>query len=147
MRQKQGRVIVRTAAPVLRSRYIRKEPTRHAAAPSAVFPAFGHAVQPVQAVPNWGAMRSPKEWNRSYAEMDERDFVPVPDYDLTTLTIPIQSLLKRAPGQVATLTDKLFYSTRYFGAYDLDAGEFTGAHAGIDLKLAEGTPVGAIAGG
>lgn len=45
------------------------------------------------------------------------------------------------------LTAKLYYSTRHFGAYDLDAGEFSAPHPGIDLKLPEGTPIGSIAGG
>jgi murein DD-endopeptidase MepM/ murein hydrolase activator NlpD len=55
--------------------------------------------------------------------------------------------LERDASAQAQITAKLFYSTRYFAAYDLDADEFSGLHSGVDLKLARGTPVGAIAGG
>lgn len=113
------------------------------------FPAFDHAVYPVGRVPNWGAMKTPAEWNRSFGEMARDEFVRLPAYDLDTLTTPMKELLKDRddPNNVRTITAKLFYSTRFFGSYDLDAGEFSGKHAGIDLKLPEGTPVGAIAGG
>jgi murein DD-endopeptidase MepM/ murein hydrolase activator NlpD len=125
----------------------------HTAAPSAseqvAFPTFQYAVHPVDRIPNWGAMRTPAEWNRSYAEMMPGDFVPVPTYDLAVLTEPIAHLA--APpitaDRYAAITAKLYYSTRHFGRYDIDAGEFTGSHSGIDFKLAPGTPIGAIGGG
>ena len=109
------------------------------------FPLFKEAVFPVGGVPNWGAMQTSGEWNRTYAQIPPEEFVPIPAYDLDVLTTPLVRLLK--PRRVAEITAKLFYSTRYFGAYDLDAGEFTGRHSGLDLKLARGTPIGAIAGG
>lgn len=113
------------------------------------FPSFGKAIYPVSKVPNWGAMRTPAEWNRKYTEMSAEDFVAVPPYDLSELTIPLLDLVKRKddPSVIEILTAKLFYSTRFFGKYDLDSGEFAGAHAGVDLKLALGTPLGAVAGG
>jgi len=94
-------------------------------------------------------MKSPAEWERSYTEMKRGDFVRIPAYDMDTLTTPMTKLMKSRndPATIAILTAKLFYSTRFFGTYDLDAGEFTGDHAGIDLKVPEGTPIGAIAGG
>lgn len=94
-------------------------------------------------------MKTPAEWNRDYGEMDREEFVRVPAYNLDELTIPLSTLVKNRddPTNIRIITAKLFYSTRYFGSYDLDAGEFTGDHAGIDLKLPKGTPVGAIAGG
>jgi len=112
------------------------------------FPAFVYAVFPVSKVPNWGAMRTPEEWDRTYRELKPEDFVPVPRYNLATLTIPLHSIndpLLRENIPIATA--KLFYSTRYYGAYDIDVGEFTGDHPGVDLKLAHGTPLGAVAGG
>lgn len=112
---------------------------------AAGFPAFDHATYPVTMVPNWGAMHAAAEWNRDYDEMTMSDFVPVPEYDMSKLTVPLKSLLN--PREDDELTRKLFYSTRFFGAYDLDAGEFTAVHPGVDLKLALGTPLGAIAGG
>lgn len=128
--------------------------TLRAAAPAdapenAAFPAFGQAVHPVAQVPDWGAMTVPAEWNRHYGQMDADDFVQPPAYDLSMLTIPLRSLLtnRHDPGVIRSLTAKLYYSTRYFGAYDLDADEFSAVHPGIDLKLAEDTPVGAVAGG
>lgn len=100
-------------------------------------------------VPAWGAMKTPAEWNRDYGDMERSDFVRIPAYDLRELTIPMAELLQDRddPETVRILTAKLFYSTRYFGSYDLDAGEFVGHHAGIDLKLPKGMPVGSIAGG
>lgn len=90
-------------------------------------------------------MRTPAEWNRTYKEMTPEDFVAVPSYDMSKLTVPLESLLE--PRNVPEITRKLFYSTRHFGAYDVDAGEFSAAHPGIDLKLPLGTPLGALAGG
>ncbi len=90
-------------------------------------------------------MHAATEWNRTYAELARDDFVPVPAYDMAKLTAPFKDLLN--PRDDGEITRKLFYSTHYFGAYDIDAGEFTAAHPGVDLKLARGTPVGAIAGG
>lgn len=121
-----------------------------AAEPAAPdFPAFGRAVFPVGRVPNWGAMTTSAEWDRSYDDMKRTEFVRVPSYDLAVLTIPTKDLLAKRddPDTVAVLTAKLFYSTRHFGSYDLDAGEFTGDHAGIDLKVPKGTPVVSVAGG
>ncbi len=109
------------------------------------FPPFVRTVFPVSRVPNWGAMKSPSEWNRTYAEMSNEDFVPVPAYDLAKLTRPLSELVN--PRNDEEITRKLYYSTHFFGAYDVDAAEFTAVHPGVDLKLALGTPIGAIAGG
>ena len=113
------------------------------------FPVFDHASFPVSKIPNWGAMRTPQEWNRRYQELTEEDFVHVPRYDMSVLTIPMSTLIldRENPEIAAKITAKLFYSTRFFGDYDLDAGEFTGVHPGMDFKLAFGTPLGSIAGG
>lgn len=113
------------------------------------FPAFDHTVFPVARTPNWGAMKTPAEWNRDYGEMTRDEFVRIPPYDLALLQTPMKDLLKNRddPANIRIITAKLLYSTRFFGTYDLDAGEFSGDHAGIDLKLPKGTPVGAIAGG
>ena len=113
------------------------------------FPAFGHAVYPVTRIPDWGAMRSASEWNRSYEDMDRASFVRLPRYDIRDLTIPVADLkaTRDEPNTIKLLTAKLFYSTRFFGTYDIDGGEFEGSHAGIDLKLPEGMPVVSIAGG
>jgi murein DD-endopeptidase MepM/ murein hydrolase activator NlpD len=112
------------------------------------FPPFERTVFPVVEIPNWGAMHSAAEWDRHYKEMDKSDFVPLPRYDLKALAMPMDSLTHPfTERSVPFITAKLAYSTRYYGAYDLDAGEYSGAHPGIDLKLAFGTPIGAIAGG
>lgn len=111
-------------------------------------PPFLHASFPVSRVPNWGAMRTPLEWNRTYSELQPEDFVPIPRYDLSMLTIPMETLTNPMKNEnIPIITAKLFYSTRFFGTYDLDSGELTGTHPGIDLKLALGTPIGSIAGG
>lgn len=81
--------------------------------------------------------------------MKRSDFVRVPAYDMDVLTTPMKELLKDRDdaGTIRAITAKLFYSTRFFGTYDLDEGEFSGDHAGIDLKVPEGTPVASVAGG
>lgn len=106
-----------------------------------------HTAYPVPSIPNWGAMRDKSLWNRSYREINSSEFVPVPQYGLSVLTFPMEALDPQKLSDVPLITAKLFYSTRFFSAYDLDAGEFTGLHAGVDLKLPEGMPVGAIADG
>lgn len=116
--------------------------------PATGFPAFEHSSFPVSRTPNWGAMRTPAEWNRSYSQMQESDFVRIPSYDLAKMTVPMASLTDPLLDEnIPAITRKLFYSTRFFGAYDLDAGEFSGVHPGVDLKLARGTPIGSIGGG
>ncbi len=94
-------------------------------------------------------MKTADEWERSYAEMDREDFVRIPSYDMGVLTTPMKELLKDRDDAdtIRALTAKLFYSTRFFGTYNLDQGEFTGDHAGMDLKVPQGTPVASIAGG
>lgn len=114
---------------------------------SDYFPPFERAVFPVSRVPNWGIMDTEEEWRRTFSEMTNEDFVPVPRYDMDTLMTPMESLLVRRAESVPAITTKLFYSTRHFAAYDLDAGEFSAVHPGVDLKLALGTPIGAIGGG
>ena len=119
------------------------------AGPSDACAPFINAVFPVSSVPNWGAMRSPDVWTLDYAQMPRDLFVPVPRFDLKQLTIPRKTLTgPPIPDEnIPTLTAKLFYSTRFFARYDIDSGEFEAIHPGMDLKLASGTPIGAVAGG
>lgn len=118
--------------------------------PTEDFPPFLRTVMPVTKVPNWGNMRTPEEWNRNYDDIPESEFVMLPAYDMEHLTGETMNelLQHRDDSQtIKTLTEKLTWSTRYFGAYDLDASEFSSVHPGIDIKLAEGTPIASIAGG
>ena len=113
------------------------------------FPPFLQAVHPVSNVPNWGAMTSPDQWERHYSQLTDADFVPVPPYNMRQLVQPMDALVLPEVRQQneARITSKLYYSTRYFGRYDLDSGEYEAPHPGIDLKLAHGTPIGSLAGG
>lgn len=108
-----------------------------------------HAVFPVSVVPNWGAMRTPQEWNRSFDQLERNDFVALPVYDLDELMTPVSKLQHNLQDETVQkiLTSKLTYSTRHFGSYHLDSDEWTGVHPGIDIKLAKGTPVGSIGDG
>lgn len=115
----------------------------HGAAPQTSFP----MMHPVSVIPNWGALQNVSAWDRPYGAIPSGDLVPVPIYDLPVLTFPMRALDARNTEDIPMITAKLYYSTRFFGRYDLDAGEFTGPHAGVDLKLPYGTPVGAIADG
>lgn len=101
---------------------------------------------PFVAIPNWGAMHSPKEWNRTWEEYAQEELVSVPKYE-PKITITFKSLAQHREQNVEAITSRLFYSTHYMGKYDLDAGEHTGAHPGVDLKVPVGTPIRAIADG
>lgn len=80
--------------------------------------------------------------------MTREDFVSIPSYNMGVLTTPMSSLTNPLKDEnIPAITAKLFYSTRFYSTYDLDAAEHTGEHVGVDLKLARGTPIGAIAGG
>jgi murein DD-endopeptidase MepM/ murein hydrolase activator NlpD len=117
--------------------------------PAEDFPSFGRAIHPVSKVPDWGTMTTPKQWERRYSEMSEEDFVRVPSYNLTQLTVKMSELIEDRfdADNIKIITAKLYYSTRHFGAYDLDSHEFEAVHPGVDLKLPEGMPLGAVAGG
>jgi murein DD-endopeptidase MepM/ murein hydrolase activator NlpD len=127
----------------------RSEPVETPSSPAGSFPSFGKAMYPVGKIPNWGAMKTPEEWNRTYEEMPQDVYVPLPAYDMAVLTKPLTTILaeRDSPQSIKELTAKLFYSTRFFGTYNPDAGEFTGKHSGIDLKLPLGTPIRSIGGG
>lgn len=141
-------VSLRPSAPALDSSMPVLSSSSSAAQRVDSFPAFDRAVYPVSRVPNWGAMRTAAEWDRPYGQMPSGEFVPLPSYNLQALKTPLRSLVDPIKQEnIPLLTAKLFYSTRYYGAYDLDAGEFSGLHPGIDLKLAFGTPIGSIGGG
>ena len=84
-----------------------------------------------------------------YAAIDATEYVPLPAYDIRELQTPL-SALNRSPRDAEAqrlITGKLFYSTRFMGQYDLDGGEWSGTHPGVDYKMPHGTPVRAIAGG
>lgn len=118
------------------------------AAAEKPFPSFTNAVPPVEVVPDWGRMRSAEEWNRSYAEIPPEEFVELPKYDLHVLTKPLWKILSSLTEEnLNVLTAKLTYSTRHFGEYDLNAGEFVGMHPGVDIKLPLGMPVSSVGAG
>ena len=107
---------------------------------------------PVSSVPNWGAMTMPEQWERTYEEIPEEEYVPVPLYDMRDLTTPWKDIVKdrNSAESIRLLTAKLFYSTRYCAKKHLDAAENSDPkreHCAIDLKLPEGTPVVALANG
>ncbi len=144
----QSQVSARSETPVASSSARSSQSSEITVTNPNGFPAFIKTTFPMARVPDWGHMRTPEEWNRTYSQMTEEDFVRIPRYNLQTLTIPMASLASDLSEEnMQIITAKLTYSTRYFGAYDVDATEFTAVHPGIDIKLAKGTPIGAIAGG
>lgn len=106
---------------------------------------------PFVLTPDWGAMQTPAEWNRTYAQYEQSEFVPVPRYDTGAMLTPVSVLGPlRNSGSVSAkdlLTMKIFYSTKFLGKYDLDAGEGSGDHTGIDLKQPLGAAIRAIGSG
>jgi len=120
----------------------------HPAASDTV-PSFECAIDPFGRVPNWGGMQSAAQLNRAYASIAPQEYVPPPAYDIRELTTPLSSLNQgpRDAETVRLITGKLLFSTRFMGRFDLDDGEWTGTHPGIDFKMPPGTPIRAIAGG
>jgi murein DD-endopeptidase MepM/ murein hydrolase activator NlpD len=110
---------------------------------------FECAIDPFGFSPHWGAMNSEEELARAIHQIDSKELILPPPYDLPTLTTPLTDL---SPPQTEAdkreITAKLFYSTRHFGAYDLDSDEYTTtSHPGMDFKMPAGTLVRSIAGG
>ncbi len=115
---------------------------------STEFPALDRAIMPVSTIPQWGEMTTAAQWDAPYSDMKKRSdihFGPVPPYNRAVLITPMSELLN--PRDSAAITQKLFYSTRFMGEYDLDSDEHSGTHVGIDLKLPLGQGFGSIAGG
>jgi murein DD-endopeptidase MepM/ murein hydrolase activator NlpD len=112
-------------------------------------PPLGRTMHPFSKTPNWGTMHSAALWERPYDEMTDDDFVPVPAYDLSTLTRPLNDFLTPfREDYVPAITMKLYYSTIYCSPYTVNpTGEYTGSHCAVDLKVADGTPFAAIGGG
>lgn len=104
-------------------------------------------VCPFSSTPDWGAMMSQKQWNRTFSQYRQFELVVIPEYNIDRLTIPMKELLENRNKNKNIITEKLYYSTRFMGKYDLDSGEYSGAHNGIDLKEPLGTPVAAIGAG
>lgn len=119
----------------------------------AVAAMTGSFVCPFTSTPDWGAMYEPAEWNRTYEEYAPEELVAIPKYNIKELTIPMADLYKERVKNRDKMTAKMYYSTRYLGKYNLDAGEMSGpltgehAHAGIDLKQPLNTPIRAIGAG
>lgn len=112
------------------------------------FPLLERTVFPVSATPDWGNMHGAAQWNRSYDQIPVSEFVAVPEYRPEELTESYKALAARPTAENRErIMRKLFYSTRHMGQYHVDSAEYAGTHNGVDLKLAKGTPVSAIAGG
>lgn len=122
---------------------------RYQAAAPESFPEFGCAIDPFGFSPHWGGMTL-SEMNRNYRLMSMEEFISPPAYNMSVLTNPLKDL-ERPPlttGKREAITAKLFYSTRFMGAYDLDAAEYSSdKHPAIDYKMPMGAPIRAIAGG
>lgn len=97
----------------------------------------------------WGRMKSDAQFNREYSQISAREFIPPIAYNIENLTVPLESLHSAASTEdQKILTEKLHYSTRYMGEYDLDSAEFvTASHPAIDIKMPVGTPIRAISNG
>jgi murein DD-endopeptidase MepM/ murein hydrolase activator NlpD len=111
------------------------------------FPAVASAASPFSKIPEWGAMTSPAEWNRTYSEYKVSELITPPGYDLKVLTTPLADLMVDQKKNMRSITAKIYYSTRYCGSYDVDADEFSGDHCAIDLKAPIGTPILAVKAG
>jgi murein DD-endopeptidase MepM/ murein hydrolase activator NlpD len=94
-------------------------------------------------------MHSAAELGRAYDAIAPQEYVAPPVYDIRALQTPLSTLNQapRTANAERLITEKLFYSTRFMGRFDLDGGEWAGTHPGIDLKMPPGTPIRAIAGG
>lgn len=104
------------------------------------------AVMPFKAIPDWGSMTQPSQWDRTWDEYSPDELIPVPEYDLEVLTYPLKYLWRnRTKENNAVIGAKQFYSTRFYGAYNLDSKEDVNPdHPAIDLKMPFGAPVGSV---
>lgn len=136
------------AAPVVRS-VASSEPASSSGRSADGADAFGTPTFPITRIPAWGSMRDRREqWDWTYDQFPRSALVPAPPYNLSNLTIPTEELARRTDSEAEEImTEKLFYSTRFFGRYDIDGGEFEGLHAGIDLKAPDGTPIRSVGNG
>ncbi len=99
---------------------------------------FDGTVAPIEYSPNWVKLTL-DEFKASYKDIPANKFIALPEYDKDVLS---QEVKWGDAGYNAVLT----YPVPYLGNYQLDqCGERCGSHAGVDIKVPEGTPVLAIA--
>jgi hypothetical protein len=106
--------------------------------------AFSGTVLPVSKVPDW------TNWNGNnsttpYSAVDK--LINLPNYDLTKMAFPNESLVWGNAAHDVIRNTKITYPVVYLGNYELDHKEYSGSHPAVDIKMPVGTPVHAIANG
>lgn len=98
---------------------------------------FDGTVYPYQQAPDWFSVGGKN--NLHYSEYKSSQLIPAPRYDT--------SILKKDGWIREWVNPQITYSIVYMGKYIFDHKEYTGSHPAVDIKLAPGTPVFAIANG
>ncbi len=98
---------------------------------------FDGAVYPYHKSPNWFIVGGKNK--RSYLSYSENELVNAPRYEVAKM--------RSEKWEKETVNRKITYPIVYMGKYKFDHLENTGSHPAVDIKLATGTPVFAIANG
>ncbi len=98
---------------------------------------------PFSQTPDWGAMHGlpAAQYSKPFSEYKSSELTSIPCYSKQVLTVPLSLYEQTWKTNAPEITAKLFYSTKFLGAYDVDAWENTGDHRGVDLKEPIGMPV------
>lgn len=107
---------------------------------------FDGTVTPLEKVPAWTTLTT-DEWNATYDAISSSKFMTFPQYDVSALQTPSESLTWGDAADDAIRNAKITFETVYLGNYEGDFQENVGSHLAIDIKAPQGTPVRAIANG
>ncbi len=98
---------------------------------------FDGAVYPFHKAPNWFTVGGKN--TRLYSSYSANELVNAPRYEVAKM--------RSDKWEKETVNRKITYPIVYMGKYKFDHFENTGSHPAVDIKLAKGTPVFAIANG
>ncbi len=98
---------------------------------------FDGAVYPFHKAPNWFSVGGNN--TRLYSSYSANELVDAPRYEVEKM--------RSDAWEKETVNRKITYPIVYMGKYKFDHFENTGSHPAVDIKLATGTPVFAIANG
>lgn len=107
---------------------------------------FDGTVKPVDKVPNWIKWKGDNHTDK-YGSISASDLMDLPDYNITELQKPADSLNLSSTKDQAIRNAQLTYAVVYLGSYDMNHVENAGSHLAVDIRMPEGTPVKSIANG
>lgn len=107
---------------------------------------FTGTVMPVQKVPDWQKLGINVQERKTleYSQMDQGDFIDIPEYDPQMLNAKFASLGQNNQDKKVA-NAKITYTVLYMGSYSELWTENAGSHAAVDIIAPTGTPVYAAA--